>query len=975
MTYHNYHRRMKIILLLSVVILIHLFKPKHFVFASEDKMRVLFISSYSESFLVVPDQVKGIKTILDENDILLDIEYMDTKRLDNSENKSLFYSMLKYKLDNLPVYDAIIIGDDNALQFAMDYQEELFPKIPIVFFGINNRSKAIEASQNPYMTGIVEETSLKENIEIASRFQPNVTKVIALVDSTLTGIGDMQQFNEAQESFPELEFDYLNVSEYTYEEFGLLIEDIESDAFILFLSMNQDKTGRYMDMHEEFAFLKKHAKVPVYRASAGGVGEGLMGGKMISYEDFGRNSAQLVVDILGGTSVESIPLNLETPYIYFFDYDLIKKYGIDENLIPKEAVLVNREVDIFEDYKDMIAIAGGIVLFLISLTTVLIRDNLKRRAIQRELRESNDQLAAIYEELTASEEELRTQNEIIQKNSLEVGLLNKKYKNAIQSTNSAVWEVDLVTNMVKISDNFSDIVKRPMPNNECVFEMIERLVDEDYRQVLIDEVVRYLGKELPEINIQILINTGTEEQKWFLVRGNELIDEENNIHLVHGILLDITRMKEQELYIEFYARHDYLTLLPNRMTFMEKLDDELRKGNAGAVFLLDIDNFKSINDTLGHLYGDKLLRQIAERLVSVVKTDMMVARLGGDEFLVLISDTPIRTEIEQYARTIKEVFQESFVVEGEENYVNYSMGITCYPSDSNNMDELIMNADTAMYEVKHGEKNNYIFYHHEMKKELNGKRDIEDIIRSALKEDGFYLLYQPQVVTTTGEIVGYEALLRLKNHSIGPNIFISVAEEAGLIVEIGRWVVKEAISQIAMWKEKGLKDKVVAVNLSSKQLRDRDYIEYVKQLLTEHNVEPCSLEIEITESVLLENSSQTLSFLTELKELGLKLALDDFGTGYSSINYLTYMPVDKIKLDKSISDKFLKLEDNQVIDSIISLAHSLSLTITAEGIEEWDKYNKLKQAGCDFIQGYLFSKPILPSDIETIYYKNMISAF
>lgn len=979
MTYHKddcrkADRHKLVIVLLIIIILTQFCNSRYFVYASEERKRVLFISSYSESFITVPDQIKGIKAVLDEHDITLDIEYMDTKRLDNDENKALFYSMLKYKLEQLPMYDAILVGDDNALQFAMDYQLKLFPRTPIVFFGINDKDKAMIASANPYMTGIVEETSIEENIKIAYRFQPHATKVIAIVDSTLTGQGDLQQFKRAQSYFPDLEFKYLNVSEYTYEEFGFLLEVITSDTIVLFLSMNQDKTGRYMELDDEFELIKEHAKVPVYRTTVGGVGKGLMGGKMISYEEFGKKSAKMVVDILNGTSITSIPLDLETPYQYIFDYDLIQQYEIDEDLIPKGAILINKETNIFQKYRNIILLTGGAALLLLLFTVVLIVDNLKRRAIQKELKRSNEQLSEIYEELTASEEELRAQNSIIQQTAFEVELLNRKYENAIQSTNSAVWEVDLVTKKIKISENFSDIVHSPMPIEEDVYVFINRLVAEEYRQSMIEDVLRYLSGEIPEINIQILANTGDNEQKWFLVRGNELLDEENNIHLIHGIMLDVTKMKEQELYIEFYARHDYLTFLPNRMMFMDKLDEELRNGNSGAVFLLDIDNFKSINDTLGHLYGDKLLRAIAERLVDTVSKDMMVARLGGDEFLVLIANTPSRNDVEECAKTIKAMFQEVFIVEGKENHVNYSMGITYYPSDSDNIDELIMNADTAMYKVKHAEKNNYIYYNSEMKRDINNKRDIESIIRNALKENGFYLLYQPQVDTNTGEIIGFEALIRLKDCNYGPNVFIGVAEETGLIIAIGRWVAKEAISQIAKWKQKGYKDKVVAINLSSKQLRDQDYIKYLRSLFEEYHVEPWHLEIEITESVLLEDSTQTLSFLAEMKELGLKLSLDDFGTGYSSINYLTYMPVDNIKLDKSISDKFLGLEDNKVINSIISLVHSLNLTITAEGIEHWDKYDKLKQANCDFIQGYLFSKPVSPSQIEEVYYKNMLSA-
>ena len=236
-------------------------------------------------------------------------------------------------------------------------------------------------------------------------------------------------------------------------------------------------------------------------------------------------------------------------------------------------------------------------------------------------------------------------------------------------------------------------------------------------------------------------------------------------------------------------------------------------------------------------------------------------------------------------------------------------------------------------------------------------------------EDGFKLVYQPQVDVKTGEISGYEALLRMKHHKISPAIFIPIAEETGQILEIGRWVAKTVIRQIAEWKEMGFSEKPVGINYSSKQLRDRDYISFLCQHLQENGISPHYIEIEITEGILLENNLQTIEFLNQLKSHGFRIALDDFGTGYSSLNYLTYIPVDTVKLDKSINDKFLSLEDSTVINSLIQLVHSLQLSIVAEGIEEWDKFKRLQISGCDTIQGYLFCKPLEKEEVELIYNK------
>jgi len=262
-----------------------------------------------------------------------------------------------------------------------------------------------------------------------------------------------------------------------------------------------------------------------------------------------------------------------------------------------------------------------------------------------------------------------------------------------------------------------------------------------------------------------------------------------------------------------------------------------------------------------------------------------------------------------------------------------------------------------------------------MKKEAEEKRYLEKILRSALEDSGLELLYQPQVDAKTGEIASFEALLRLKNQQISPGVFIPVAEETGIIVQIGRWVAEEAFRQIAKWRELGLSGKSISINYSSKQLRDTEYVEYLNELSIKYQVEPKLIEVEITEGILMENNIATLAFFDDLKKYGYKIALDDFGTGFSSLNYLTYIPVDKIKLDKSIDDKFLEMENTTVIDSLISLSHGLNLKITAEGIENWDKYLKLRDGGCDYIQGYLFSRPVNVEVARTMYSCNLIEEY
>jgi len=803
--------------------------------------------------------------------------------------------------------------------------------------------------------------------------QPEAKKVAAIVDNTLTGQGDLKQFQKAVEQFENLEPVVLNSSLTSFDEFGATLEQIGKDTIVLFLSMNQDESGDYLDMDKQYEFIKQHTQVPVYRASIGGVGEGLFGGKMISYEQLGKIAAKTSIEVLNGRDIATIPMIMQTPYHYLFDYDLIKKYKIDESAIPEGAVLLNKAVNPLEKYQKYFMMAGCIMGILCIFVIILIFENRKLKRIQKDLASSHEELTSIYEELSASEEELQEQYNVVESNAEKITELYKKYELAIKGTDSAVWELDLETEHVEISDSFLELIGKEIQISGNVYEILKNLVDEQYGEKIIHEIRNYLNHDKEEIYIEIPTIDNSGETRWILIRGKNVEESTEKIRIISGIFLDITISKKREEYIDYLAYHDYLTDLPNRMKFMMELQSQLEKGGKGAVLLFDIDDFKSVNDTLGHVYGDELLKQIAERLRKMQDQHMIAARLGGDEFLILLTKIEDKKDVERYIVRIKETFDDCFIIEGAENHIHYSMGITEFPKDSNDINQLIMNADTAMYEVKHNGKNNCIYYHDDMKKLIQTKKEIETLLRQAVAEDGFKLLYQPQVDSKTGEISGFEALLRMKHANISPAMFIPIAEETGHIIEIGRWVAKTVIMQIAQWKSQGFKEKPVGINYSSKQLRDKNYISYISQLLSEYQVSPELIEIEITEGILLENNSETLRFLNELKKNQFKIALDDFGTGYSSLNYLTYIPVDTIKLDKSINDKFLSLEDNTVMDSLIQLAHSLRLKIVAEGIEDWDKFVRLQKSGCDQIQGYLFSKPVSVEDVSEIYDKNFLN--
>ena len=429
-------------------------------------------------------------------------------------------------------------------------------------------------------------------------------------------------------------------------------------------------------------------------------------------------------------------------------------------------------------------------------------------------------------------------------------------------------------------------------------------------------------------------------------------------------------IKAQESYIQFLADHDSLTELFNRRKFVENLEMSQSNHETGAVMLLDIDNFKNINDTLGHVYGDKVINHVAILLSDALPDHATAYRLGGDEFLVLLPCLVDVPKISEIIKNIMGLLGGNNEIDQISNHITLSLGVARYPADGETVEEILIKADIAMYHSKKSGKNQYQFFNEKMISEFGEKIHIENHLRKANETGDFILYYQPVIDAKTGEIAYFEALLRLADFSYPPNIFIPAAEDTGLIISIGKWVVREAVSRVRLWLDSGVMPKPVAINLSPKQIYEATIVDYLEETLKAYNVDVSLIEIEITENVLMENQEDNIKTLERLKALGFKIALDDFGTGYSSLNYLTYVPVDKIKLDKSLKDKFIHHANSQVMDGLISIAHGLDLKVVAEGVETAEEYEKLVYQNCDYLQGYLFSKPVPEDSVLQMLKKN-----
>lgn len=429
-------------------------------------------------------------------------------------------------------------------------------------------------------------------------------------------------------------------------------------------------------------------------------------------------------------------------------------------------------------------------------------------------------------------------------------------------------------------------------------------------------------------------------------------------------------LKKNYAHIEQLAYHDGLTGLYNRVAFMKyayKIFHDASVGaNKHAIFFIDLDNFKNINDTLGHDYGDLLLKDVSDRMLSCIASDDILARNGGDEFLILKNRFDTVDDLENFASQLVNVVHHPFILNDETAVVSMSVGIAVFPNNGLTVSELIKNADIAMYNAKNSGKNSYRFFDSYMEDDVNRKNDLADILSHVIDKNEIYLQYQPQVNVESGQVTGYEALMRIESELVGfisPAEFIPIAEETGIINILGEWALIEACNFNQVLIKSGFGPLRVSVNVSTTQLKDDHLIDIIKSIPEKTGMDLKHLEIEITESVLMNSFEHNLKLINQMKELGCSIALDDFGTGYSSFNYLTQIPIDTLKIDKSFIDGICSNEkDRCIADSIIDLAHKMDISVVAEGVEDNEQLQILQNQFCDTLQGYLFSKPLNSTD-------------
>lgn len=756
------------------------------------------------------------------------VEYLDWKRNPSAENLELLYQLYKLRYANLPI-DMIMTTDDAALEFALRYRQELFSDAPVVFSGVFPQSAARMIRGQRRVTGVQEQMDINGTLEIMKTFQPGIRQVYLIYDNTESG--------QAAQDLLERAIGNLNpavvaipLNTFSYQEIVYTLQNAPPDSAVLMATYSHDSNGVVKDLEWYTQLFSGASRVPVYVLYDFEIGWGAVGGSVISGFLQGKTAADMGLRILNGEEPSIISPAGDLNNVATLDYEQIKRFRLPEDKIPPGSIVINRPPSFYAEYKQGIWIACAVFSFLV-ITIIVLTINIRRKkAAERELKHSNEELNALYEEVLASQEELQAQ-----------------YKK-----------------------------------------------------------------------------------------------------------------------LDFLAYHDPLTGLWNRTALQEQLNSLSQENNGcGTVLFIDIDNFKFINDTFGHQFGDTLLESISKTIRETVRHEGFVARMGGDEFVIILYHIIDREQAAGYAEEFRTKLMTPLQIDGNTLNITFSIGLTIFPEDGANAERLLKNADLAMYQAKEQGKNRYVFYNRSLEAVLHEKLWLEQHLRVAIDQGELQLWYQPFVQVKTGRIIGFEALLRWHcpgQGVIGPLQFIGSAEKNGLILPIGLMVLRSACSLIASLQQEGYTDLLVTVNISVVQLAEDNFVQSVADILAETGARPGSLGLEITESVFMEHSQESISKLLQLKSMGITTLLDDFGSGYSSLNYLTSLPIDAVKIDKTFIQQLDEPGNKKPLAGIIiDLAHQINAYVVAEGVESESQLRQLANYQCEVAQGYFFSKPV-PAD-------------
>jgi len=925
--------------------------------ASELDKNVLIINSYSTGFYWTDGECEGILNSLNsEENVIKYVEYMDWKRYNSEDNLNKLYEYYKYKYSGKKI-DLIITTDDAALNFAIKYRKELFSDAPLVFGGVNKEPANTILKDVTNVTGIYESTDPEVTINNALKMKPKTKKLYVIHDNTETGISF---YNLIKNSVSSLGVSLIisDLSNYDIDELCNKVSTLEDDSIVIFDAYSIDAKGLSLPMEKFSSMISRNCSVPIFTTSEVLIGNGCIGGSVLSAKVHGADIGTLALKTLRGEDINAISFVEKKSVRSIYDYNVLKKYGLDLATLPPNSIVINKPFSFYETYKLQIYIVALIFMILLALVMYLMINIRKRIKVEKKLIENNDEISVLCEELIASEESLQMNYVELNNKQNELLLSEEKYRLIAESSTDIIWEQNCEDNTLKYSDKLFEILG--YTNNELStshdWKNIVHSLDID---ILKGITTNYA---INKRNIEYRVRCKNGQYKWIISNSTPQFDEKGNLIKVYGAYKDITELKENQLEINNLAFYDSITKLPNRVSLHNKIRELTESEKEFVLFFLDLDNFKIINDSFGHSVGDKLLILVAQRINSIDNKECATFRLSGDEFIVLYTDSKNNVVIENIASTILSKISEPYKIDDQYFYISASIGIALYPENGVDINELLKNADTAMYYSKESGKNKYTFFNSVMGENTIKKIILHNNLHNAIKNNEFVLYYQPITDVSSGKIVGMEALIRWISPTEGfipPDKFIHAAEESGQIIEIGTWVIRSACKFAKELLSLGHKNLYISINVSAVQLMQKNFKDILFNIITETGIPTECLLIEITESVFMESFEDMSVLFSEIREQGIRIALDDFGCGYSSLTYLKHLPMDVLKIDKSFIDDILSdNEKNCIVGLIITLMKQLDFKVIAEGIETKEQLDYIHKYNCDLFQGYLVSKPV-----------------
>ncbi len=773
------------------------------------RQNVLIIHSYEENYRWTSDIDKGMLEALPTGSLNIFTDYMDTKRVKGEGYFAEFMDFQRAKYEGIS-FSLIMCSDNEALDYMLNYGSLIFGETPVVFCAVNDFDKSLIGGRSNY-TGVLENIDFRDAIASIRKLQPELQTIYVLsTDSALSSRSRQAvEATVAEQGGIDMVFK-TNMEEESLQDFKTRSY---YDTAVLMLADPVVKNGSPVTLDSIEKETIEGISLPVYVTYDFAMGNGYIGGNLVSGYKQGSSAGTIAKEILAGTAVSELPVIEESPNVHTYDFRALKRFGILKANLPEGSVILNKPFSFLETYRTE-ALATLAAFTLLAFLILLLAVNIRKRK----------------------------QSE-------------KRFQFALEGTNDAVWELDIPGNRFIASGKWKEITGYDPDIRVNLTEYLEYVHPDDRRTVF--RTYSELKDRTDSFEAEFRLKVATGEYKWIQVRGKVLTYKGRSVK-AYGYIGDISPRKKYEEEIRHLAYYDKLTGLMNRAYIMKMLDEKLvdmeAKHENGAVYFVDLDDFKKVNDTLGHDVGDRLLAAAAARLTGCAGKNSYVGRLSGDEFFIIKYDIKDRREVADLAYSLTQAFLKGFTLGDKQVFVTASVGVTHYPEDGTDSASLLKNADTAMYRAKESGKNKFKFYNVSMDKGMMRRAEVEKELRGAITNNEMKVFYQPYFSFKTGEIAGMEALLRWNSPKLGyvpPYEFIAIAEETGLMVELGSWVLSTVCRQNMAWRAQGLGEVFTSVNISVMQINEAGFLETVKGILAETGLPTEALGIEINESVLM----------------------------------------------------------------------------------------------------------------------------